>query len=298
MITRAGLVSLLVLLCVPPMADAHHSVASTFDVTNIIEVEGSVTSISWRNPHVRFTVGVREDNGEEELWQIESNSVSILRRMNVSSDVLRVGQRVRIAGNPGRRNQNQLYARNLLLPGADEVVMSPGSEPRWAGETIGTSDTWFADSGDASDPARGLFRVWSTSLRARRAGFGFWNENYPLTAAAQSAVQTYDPVGDSPILNCAPKGMPTIMEQPYPIEFVEQDQAILLRVEEYDTIRTLHLDTEIDAAIERAEQPSTHLGYSLAHWEDRTLVVETSDTSWGYFNCSPSEHFGQNPLKN
>ena len=169
-------------------------------------------------------------------------------------------------------------------PGADEVVMSPGSEPRWAGETIGTSDTWFADSGDASDPARGLFRVWSTSLRARRAGLGFWNENYPLTAAAQSAVQTYDPVGDSPILNCAPKGMPTIMEQPYPIEFVEQDQAILLRVEEYDTIRTLHLDTEIDAAIERAEQPSTHLGYSLAHWEDRTLVVETSDISWGYFN--------------
>ena len=280
MIARAGIVSLLGLLCVPPTIEAHHSVSASFDVGSMIEVEGNVTAIRWRNPHVQFTIDVRAGNGEEELWEIESNSVSILRRMNVSSDVLRVGERIRVAGNPGRQNRNQLYARNLLLPGREEVLMSPGSEARWAGETIGTSETWFADTGDGSDPARGVFRVWSTPLGPRRAGLGFWNASYPLTAPARAAVEAYDPVDDSPILNCAPKGMPTIMEQPYPMEFVEQDQSIRLRLEEYDTVRTIDMDPDSN----RVQRPATDLGYSVGRWEGRTLVVATTDISWRYFS--------------
>ena len=38
--------------------------------------------------------------------------------------------------------------------------------------------------------------------------------------------------------------MPTIMEQPYPMEFMDRGQTILLRLEEYDTTRTIHLDAE------------------------------------------------------
>ena len=280
MIRRAGASLLLGLLCVPGTTYAHHSVTANFDVANIIELEGEVTEVSWRNPHVHFTVAVTEANGEQELWEIQTNSVSILRRMDVSSDVLRVGERVRIAGNPARRGRDTVFARNMLLPGTQEVLLSPGSEPRWAGETIGTSETWFADSGDGSDPVSGIFRVWSTPLGPRRSGLGFWNESYPLTAAARASVEAFDPVDDSPILNCTPKGMPTIMEQPYPIEFVEQDQAILLRLEEYDTVRTIPLDAEPG----RAEQPPTELGYSIGHWEGRTLVVTTTRISWAYFS--------------
>ena len=109
MIRRAGTSLLLGLLCVPGTTYAHHSVGANFDVGNIIEVEGEVTQISWRNPHVRLVVTVRADNGEEELWGIETNSVSILRRMDVSADVLTVGERVRIAGNPARRGGNELF---------------------------------------------------------------------------------------------------------------------------------------------------------------------------------------------
>ncbi len=280
MIARASVISFFVILSLPGTIFSHHSVTSTFDVGNIVEMEGNIRAVQWRNPHVLFTVGVAEGNGAETLWRIETNSVSILRRMDVSSDVLRVGERVRIAGNPARGGGNELYARNLLLPDTEEVLLSPGSEARWGGETIGTSETWFADSGDGSNPASGIFRVWSTSLGARRAGLGFWNASYPLTASAQAAVDAFDPVGDSPILNCAPKGMPTVMEQPYPIEFVDRDQAILLRLEEYDTVRTIHLN--VDPGGET--QPRTDLGFSVGRWEDRTLVVTTDSISWGYFH--------------
>ena len=281
MIRRAGaslLFGLLFgLLCVPATTHAHHSVSANFNVSDIVELEGEITQVGWRNPHVYFAVSVTEDNGEEELWQIETNSVSILRRMDISSDVLKVGDRVRVAGNPARRMRNAIFARNILLPGTQEVLLSPGSEPRWAGEAIGSSRTWFAEAGDTSDPARGIFRVWSSTFSP---GSRFWNQGYPLTAAAQAAVDAFDPVDDSPILNCTPKGMPTIMENPYPIEFVEQDQAILLRVEEYDIVRTIHLDAEPG----RTEQPRSELGYSVGHWEDRTLVVTTTRSSWGYFH--------------
>ena len=54
----------------------------------------------------------------------------------------------------------------------------------------------------------------------------------------------------------------------------------MLRVEEYDIVRTIHLDAEPGGA----EQSRSELGYSVGHWEDRTLVVTTTRSSWGYFH--------------
>jgi hypothetical protein len=276
MIRRTGALFLVGFLCVPGVAKAHHSVTASFDTANIVELEGEITDVRWQNPHVRFTVEATGENGDTQRWDIESASVSILRRMDLSRDVLGVGQRVRVAGNPARRGGNGLYALNLLLPDTQEVLLSPGSVQRWATDTIGSSDTWHAEAGDASDPSRGIFRVWSTRISPENR---LQNTSYPLTAAARAAADAYDPVGDSPILNCAPKGMPTIMTQPYPIEFVEQDDAIRLRIEEYDLVRTIHLDAEA-----RRAAPPSDLGYSIGRWDGRTLEVTTTDITWTYFD--------------
>jgi len=263
-------------LCVPGAARAHHSVAASFDTSTIVEVEGEVTDVRWQNPHVRFTVEVTDANGHTQSWNIESASVSILRRMDLSRDVLEVGQLVRVAGNPARRGGESVYALNLLLHGNQEVLLAPGSVQRWANDTLGSSDTWHAEAGDASDPSRGIFRVWSTPLSAENR---LQNTSYPLTALARATADAYDPVGDSPILNCAPKGMPTIMSQPYPIEFVEQDDAIRLRIEEYDLVRTIQLDSE---AVRLG--PPSDLGYSVGYWNGRTLEVTTTDITWTTFD--------------
>jgi len=45
--------------------------------------------------------------------------------------------------------------------------------------------------------------------------------------------------------------MPYIMSQPYPIEFVEQNNTILLRIEAYDLVRTIHMSN----AAPTEEQP-------------------------------------------
>ena len=76
--------------------------------------------------------------------------------------------------------------------------------------------------------------------------------------------------------------MPTIMEQPYPLEFVKKGNDILLRLEEYDTVRTIVMtpDAKFSAL------PKTLLGRSKGMWDGDTLVVATDRIDWPYIDSS------------
>jgi len=269
----------------PVVATAHHSFAATFDVGAINELEGEVTSVQWRNPHVLITLRVTDDQDRQTNYEIESHSLSIMRRMDISSDALSVGDRVRVAGHPARRTENAMFVLNALLPNGQEIVFDPWGAPRWA-ENIGTTEVWQATEEDAQAQQNGIFRVWSTSVSHPNA----WPfpemfdlsliSNYPLTGEALAALEGFDPLTDLPTLDCVAKGMPTIMEQPYPMEIVDQGDSILLRLEEYDTLRTVHMNETAAPA----DQSSSNLGYSTGRWEGDTLVVTTTNVSWPFFD--------------
>ena len=87
----------------------------------------------------------------------------------------------------------------------------------------------------------------------------------------------FDPATDEPLLNCAPKGMPGIMSNPYPFEFHDRGDVIELRLEEYDTVRSIYMNAETAPA----PTPSI-LGHSIGHWEGDSLVVETTHVNWGH----------------
>lgn len=260
-------------------ADAHHSFAGVFDTDHVVEVEGEVTEVLWRNPHVRFTI--RSADGQR--WAVETNSVSILRRMDIGPDLITPGAHVKVAGSPSRRNDNELWVNNLLLADGREVVLRPGVEPRWTRDTVGTSRVWLAHGTTAptegADGKPSIFRVWSTHFTGPERNL--WNESYPLTEAAAAAVARFDPLADNPLADCRPKGMPWIMEQPYPMELIDRGDDIVMHLEEYDTVRTFHLDpnAKVDATPSR-------LGFSRAHWVGDMLVVETRGIDWKYFNAT------------
>ena len=268
----------------PITAFGHHSISATFDAENTIELEGEITRVLWRNPHVRFTINARDESGQEVLWEVESQSVSTLRRKNVTTVLVAVGDRVRVAGNPSRRAVNEMHASNMLLPSGQEVVLRGAGKPRWTDRALGTSGPGFASAGDTSDPARGIFRVWSTVFSAPmllpEINASFDLNSYPLTDSARAAVAAFDPAEDSPIGNCEAKGMPTIMEQPFPMEFTERGENILLHLEEYDLVRTIHMGT--GAPLE--EQSASLLGYSAGQWDGGTLVVTTTSVNWPHFD--------------
>ena len=272
----------------PVLAAGHHSFTATFDVGVIDELEGELTSVQWRNPHVVMTLRATDAQGQETIHEIESHSLSIMRRMDISADALQVGDQIRVAGHPARHTENAMFVLNALLPSGQEIVFDPFGGPRWAENigTIGTTEVWQATEDDAQAQDEGLFRVWSTSVNHPNA----WPfpemfdlsliDNYPLTDSALATLEAFDPLTDLPTLNCVSKGMPTIMEQPYPMEIVEQGDTILLRIEEYDTIRTVHMNETAAPA----DEPFSKLGYSTGRWEGDTLVVTTTNVNWPHFD--------------
>ena len=273
----ATVISAFALFALTPVAIAHHSRAAIYDVNAMTEIEGEVTRILWRNPHIRFWLEA-EVAGESVLYEIESTPPGTLERHGITAEILSVGQTIRVAGTPGRFDAYAMEATNFLLPDGGEVLIQRDSEPRWSDRTVGWANKSLSgvrvDAAEAE--AVGIFRVWSRdedSLFRVRQGSNLslvGMPEYPLTASASLTRQNFDPVADNPIPGCTPKGMPHILGQPYPVEFVDQGERILLRIEEYALTRVIHMTNK------PTPSEPTPLGLSIGRWDGDSLLVTTS----------------------
>jgi hypothetical protein len=274
------------LLLAPLAASGHHSFFGRFDRQSMMEIEGELTELLWRNPHTYFTLRTIDTNGTATDWEVETSSLSVLKRQGLVEKTLRLGDRIKVAGFPPVGAKREIYVRHVLLPDGRELLMDTGLTPRWSARTLGESSVLSISEGDASRPDLGLFRVWSFVRRGPRlfpevVDPTFDVRSYPMTDAAREALAAYDIVTQNPTANCAPKGMPTIMEQPYPIELVALDGGdIELRIEEYDLERFIDM---AEAGVPSPPAPSP-LGFSVGAWDGSTLVVTTTRVTWPYFS--------------
>ncbi len=265
------------------VALAHHSARITYDMDRVIEVEGEITQVMWRNPHLRFTLSAMSENGEPVAWEVESIPATRLARVGITPDRLSVGDTVTIAGFPARRPVQDIYAINVLLADGREALLDT-PVARWTENTIGTGMDETPGTPGA-DTSLGIFRVWSTDGSFLRTETRFLTEggtlDYPLTEAARAAQADWDPLDPgNPFLTCTPKGMPTIMQQPNPVEFIDNGGEIVFRMEEFDTVRVIQMS---DEAPDQPLQP-TPLGHSRGYWEGNTLVATTNGINWPYFD--------------
>ena len=265
------------LLALPTTLLAHHSM-SEFDREVTLELEGEIVDVSWTNPHVLLWLSTTDENGTEAVWELESNAVSAQRRRGLTGDLVEVGQRVRVAGSPSTRRDAYLQVQNVLLPDGVELLMGGARVARWSETTVG-GDPWSVDPEKAAAAeGQGIFRVWSRAVGVWY--FGADRGGYRLTPEAAAASAAWDDLEDNPILDCIPPGMPTIMGNPYPMEFVQGDDVIELRFEEFDLVRRIHLDSTVDPA----RVAASPLGHSVGRWEGDTLMVTTSRINWPYFD--------------
>jgi Family of unknown function (DUF6152) len=278
-------IAVLCFLLVPLPAMTHHAVGGNYDSSKVIELEGEVVAVLWRNPHVQVTLRVNGENGEAQNWDMATTALSNMRRWQLPPEFIKIGEVVRVAGNPGLRNEHTMYIRNVLTTSGEEVLLGNNVEPIWTNKTIEMAASRRAGVGDKSAPELGIFRIWSTPdgipmLIPRN--FGKQPEyRAKLTDAARAAVDAFVWERDNPLKNCSPKGMPMIMEAPYPFEFVRDGENILWHDEEFDTVRTIHMAPNASAD----GQPDSLLGYSIGRWEgERTLVVTTTHMGWGHFD--------------
>ena len=80
---------------------AHHSRAM-FDVDVFIAVEGVVTDVEWKNPHMWVTLDVPTSDGKTESWGFEGSGAASMVASGISPQILKVGNRVKIIAHPPR----------------------------------------------------------------------------------------------------------------------------------------------------------------------------------------------------
>jgi len=128
-----------------------------------------------------------------------------------------------------------------------------GAAPRGAAPAAG------AQAGNAAAAAqRGL------------VGRGGGMQLNPEYEAKRRAYQANAPE-DSDTANCLPPGMPGIMTQPYPMEFLITPGKVTIVIEAYTQVRHIYTDGR-----KLPEDPDPKFfGTSVGRWEGDTLVVES-----------------------
>ncbi len=254
-------------------AVAHHSRSHYTD--EVQELEGELIAVHWVNPHVGFTVDVTNAAGEVERWRFEGlSNLGGMRRAGVLAERFTLGERVRFAGSLSVRRPRDMLVSNMLLEDGTEILLGPNHEPYFANRAVGRTAAAL-DEGPAVDAVaenRGVFRVWSGLLEGQR-------ERFPFTAAAIAARAQWDPI-ENFAERCEPEGMPRIMRNPHPFEFVDHGSEIALVSELYDLVRTIHMDRDAPPA----NAAASPLGYSVGRWEGNTLIVVTSRVNWPWFD--------------
>lgn len=266
------------LLVASGVVAAHHSTRVFYDYDADIEIEGEVTWVFWKNPHIRFNLVRRDERGNEELWELEAGSVNTLERVGIGADTLQVGDVVRVAGPPSRHGLKTIYVSNVLFENGREVSLQRDQRLRWTDGSVSPAPR-VVESGEeeALPEVEGIFRVWNRSYQGN-------TDTLPFTAAALEAREAWDPLTEDPGLKCIPPGMPVMMDNPYPIAFIRQGDDIVLRLEEWDGVRVIHMGGGSGAE----QPPSTPMGYSMGHWEGDTFIVATTNIDYPYFDSSGS----------
>ena|SRR5690349_7440258 len=102
------------LLAVPVVA--HHSVASEFDTKNCRDFTGTLTSLSWQNPHMHFLMDIKSASGIVESWSFQGYSTLTMIRAGTSrQDFLdNVGKEITVRGCLARSGTEHKAAAGTL----------------------------------------------------------------------------------------------------------------------------------------------------------------------------------------
>ena len=120
---KVGIVSLLASasLAAATPALAHHSFSGEYDSAQPVTLTGKVTKVEWTNPHARFYIDVKGDDGKTTNWNLELASPNVLKRQGWASTSLKEGDVVTVEGSLARSGAKMANARVVTLADGSRV---------------------------------------------------------------------------------------------------------------------------------------------------------------------------------
>jgi hypothetical protein len=111
-------------------ADGHHSISSVYDSSRRVTIDGIVAEFQLINPHPFLLIDVKAGSGAAERWRLEMDNRSELVEVGVTAKTLRPGDRVVVAGSPGRTQPQSLYILRLDRPADGFWYEQVGNSPK------------------------------------------------------------------------------------------------------------------------------------------------------------------------
>lgn len=124
------LVSACVFAALGAVAEGHHSIASVYDGSKSVSLEGTISKFEFVNPHPVLTIDVADASGNVQPWRLEMDNRSELAGIGMTSQTLKPGERVVVSGSPARAQSRSIYLWKLDRPSDGFGYEQVGGTPR------------------------------------------------------------------------------------------------------------------------------------------------------------------------
>jgi hypothetical protein len=104
---------------------AHHSFGAEYDAKQPVTLKGTVTKFEWTNPHARFYIDVKDENGKVTNWNLELASPNVLGRSGWTRHSLNIGDVITVTGSRAKDGASMANAQRVTL--ADGKVVGARS---------------------------------------------------------------------------------------------------------------------------------------------------------------------------
>jgi hypothetical protein len=122
-------IAVLAMVAAAPAARAHHSFAAQFDANKPVTLEGIVTKVEWRNPHIWVYLDVKGADGAVTPWECEGGAPNALTRLGWTRETLKLGTTLTIQGYLAKNGTNTCNARMWLYDGRSVFAGSADGGP-------------------------------------------------------------------------------------------------------------------------------------------------------------------------
>lgn len=107
-------------LWVSASLSAHHSWPVSY--SKMVTVKGTVTALSWENPHPMISLDVRGDDGKTEEWSVGGPAITRMEASGWTRNTLKIGDVITGIG--------YQFADGQKIIRLEKVVMADGKELR------------------------------------------------------------------------------------------------------------------------------------------------------------------------